>query len=166
MEMPDQTDVKVRRVGGILHKVIPLVDGAGKVIHYAVRPLMVEFKIRDVLQIVVGASLLAVPVAFTEEVWNLGSRLPVQNVAGLAALSLGFVGLFVYFNFYRDFLKKYPFEYVKRVLSIYLISLLVVSVILALVQQFPLDQPMLAVKRAMIVAFPASMSAAVSDMLK
>ena len=150
----------------MLHRVIPLLDNAGKVVHYAVKPLMVEFKARDVLQVVVGASLLAVPVAFTEEVWNLGGRLPTGNVAGLAALSLGFVGLFVYFNFYRGFLRQYVQEYVKRVLLIYLLSLLVVSLILYLVQQLPLDEPVLAVKRAIIVAFPASMSAAVSDMLK
>ncbi len=163
---PNRTEIRVKRLGETLHKVIPLLDSAGEIVQYAVKPLMVELKLRDLVQIVVGASILAVPVAFTEEVWNLGERLPNRNIGGLMLLSIVFVGLFVYFNFYRGFLRRYAFEFVKRVAAIYLLSLLCVGAILYLVQQLPLADPGVALKRAIIVAFPASMSAAVSDMLK
>jgi len=59
------------------------------------------------------------------------------------------------------------FEYYKRVAAIYLFSLLVVSLILTIIQKCPWGTDnLLALKRIFIVAFPASMSAAVSDALK
>lgn len=157
----------VRRVGGYLHRVVPIVDGAGKVLNYALSPLMVEFRPRDMMQIVVGASILAVPVAFTEETWNLGAQLPLANVLGLSALSFLFIALFVYFNFYRFTFKGNVMQYCKRVLAIYMFSLFVVALLLTLIQKCPwgIDN-LLALKRILIVAFPASMSAAVSDTLK
>ena len=157
----------VERVGGYLHKVVPIVDGAGKILNYALNPLMVEFRPRDLMQIIVGASILAVPVAMTEETWNLGRDLPLTNVLLLSALSLCFIALFVYFNFYRFNFKGHVWEYIKRVLAIYLFSLLVVGVLLTIIQKCPwATNRLLAIKRVLIVAFPASMSAAVSDTLK
>ncbi len=167
MDTKNKTKFTIKRVGGYLHKVVPVFDSAGKAIHYAVTPIMVEFRPRDLLQIIVGASVLAVPVAFTEETWRLGEKLPLYNVLGLTSLSLLFIGLFVYFNFYRDMLRQHIWEYVKRVVSIYVFSLLIVGILLTLIQQCPwgLDN-LLAIKRILIVAFPASMSAAISDALK
>ena len=79
----NEQESTIRRIGGYLHRVVPVVDGAGKVLNYALSPLMVEFRPRDMMQIIVGASVLAVPVAFTEETWNLGAQLPLANVLGL-----------------------------------------------------------------------------------
>jgi len=128
---------------------------------------MVEFRPRDLMQIIVGASILAVPVAFTEETWNLGAQLPLANVLALSVLSLLFIAFFVYFNFYRFVFKGHILEYCKRVVAIYVFSLLVVGVLLTIIQKCPWGtNNLLAVKRMLIVAFPASMSAAVSDTLK
>lgn len=157
----------IQRVGGYLHRVVPIADGTGNVINHALKPLMVEFRPRDLMQVIVGASILAVPVAFTEETWRLGQTLPLRNVLILSAVSLLFISLFVYFNFYRFAFKGHVLEYVKRVLSIYLFSLMVVGALLTVIQQAPwASNSLLAIKRVLIVAFPASMSAAVSDALK
>jgi uncharacterized membrane protein len=119
------------------------------------------------MQVIVGASILAVPVAFTEETWTLGSQLPLRNVVGLSAVSMLFIALFVYFNFYRFNFKGHVFEYCKRVVAIYLVSLIVVGLILTIIRKCPWGSDnLLAIKRILIVAFPASMSAAVSDTLK
>lgn len=157
----------VKRIGGYLHKVVPVMDGAGKVLSYAVTPLMWELRPRDLMQIIVGATILAVPVAFTEETWDLGERLPAANVVVLAFVSIVFIALFVYYNFYRNAMRGHIAEYVKRVAAIYLLSLVVVGGLLTVIQKCPwgADTP-LALKRIVIVALPASMSAAVSDMLK
>lgn len=157
----------VKRIGGYLHRIAPVLDNTGKIIDYVTTPLMVELRRRDLMQIVVGATILAVPVAFTSEVWELGETLPLINVLGLGAVSLGFMAGFVYYNFYRRLLKDYVWDFVKRVLTIYLFSLLVVGLLLTLIgkAQWGVDD-LTAVKRIIIVAFPASMSAAVSDMLK
>ncbi|AKJ63323.1 DUF2391 family protein [Kiritimatiella glycovorans] len=157
----------VRRIGGYLHRVVPVAGGAGKAAQYVLLPLMVEFRPRDLMQVIVGASILAVPVAFTEETWRLGETLPAGNVIALSTISLLFIGLFVYFNFYRYVFREHVVEYVKRVAAIYLLSLFVVGVLLSLIGKCPWGtDAVLALKRILIVAFPASMSAAVSDTLK
>ena len=158
---------RVERVGGYLHRVIPILDNAGRVIDHALKPLMVEFRPRDLMQVIVGAAILAVPVAFTEETWRLGETLPFRNVLILSALSILFIALFVYFNFYRFAFRGHALEYVKRVLAIYFFSLIVVGALLTVIQKAPWSaDSLLAVKRTLIVAFPASMSAAISDALK
>jgi uncharacterized membrane protein len=158
---------RVERIGGYLHRVVPIVDAAGKVLNYALKPLMVEFRPRDLMQVIVGAALLAVPVALTEETWRLGETLPFRNVLVLSGLSVLFIALFVYFNFYRFAFRGHVAQYAKRVVSIYVFSLLVVGVLLTVIDKAPwVAAPLLAAKRTLIVAFPASMSAAVSDALK
>jgi uncharacterized membrane protein len=166
-EKQDKPQSRIRRIGGYLHRVVPVVDGTGKILNYALSPLMVEFRPRDLMQVVVGAALLAVPVAFTEETWKLGEQLPMTNVLALSGVSVLFISLFVYFNFYRYAFKGHVVEYIKRVVSIYVFSLLVVGLLLTIIQKCPWETDwMLALKRMLIVAFPASMSAAVSDTLR
>ena len=118
----------VQRIGALLHKVYPIKDSAGKVIQHIAKPLKVELRRRDITQILVGASLLAIPVGFTEEVWRLGSELPSLNVAFLGLISIVFIGLYVYFTFYRDLFQQYRFEYIKRVIAIYILTLVIVAI--------------------------------------
>ena len=167
MEKQRKTKQTIKRIGGYLHKLSPVLDSTGKVVNYVTTPLMVELKPRDIMQIIVGASILAIPVGFTEETWNLGERLPLNNVLALGIISLVFIALFVYFNFYRFQLKGFVFEYVKRVVAIYALSLIVVGILLTLIEKCPWGvDNIVALKRMIIVAFPCSMSAAISDTLK
>lgn len=167
MKRDDTTKITTRRVGGYLHRVIPILDEAGNVISHALKPFMVEFHPRDVMQVIVGASILAVPVAFTEETWKLGQELPLLNVITLSSISFCFISLFVYFNLYRHNLKDHLFEYIKRVFFTYVLSLMVVGLLLTIIERCPwTTDPVIAIKRILIVAFPASMSAALSDVLK
>lgn len=146
---------------------VPITDASGKLLHYVTKPLMVELKPRDIMQIIIGSTILALPVAYTEEAWNLGSELPMTNIMLLSLISLIFVALFVYFNFYRFNIKGNSFNYVKRVVATYLISILVVAVLLTVIQRCPWETDFaLAIKRIIIVAFPASMSATISDVIK
>lgn len=165
----DTHEVTVRRLGkgGYLHRIIPIVDSSGKIIQSVVKPLMVEFRFRDLMQVIVGSSILAIPAAYTEETWSLGADLPLLNVILLGLVSILFMASFVFFNFYREFFRGYVFEFLKRVFGIYFMSLLVVGILLTILQKCPWGvDNVLAVKRIIIVAFPASMSAAVTDALK
>ena len=128
---------------------------------------MVEFHPKDVLQVVIRASILAVPVGLTEETWNLGKTLPLKNVVGLLLLSLLFISMFVYHNYYKNRLKDHLGEFIKRVCSTYFISFIVVALLLTLIQRTPWNTDwIIAFKRIVIVTFPASMSAAVADVIK
>ena len=128
---------------------------------------MVELRPRDIMQMIVGATILAIPLGFTEETWKLGEQLALTNVLYLTALSILFISLFVYYNFYRFHLKGRVFEYVKRVIATYFVSLIVVGVLLTIIDKCPWQTDyMLAIKRIIIVSFPASMSATIADVLK
>lgn len=157
----------IKRIGGYLHKVVPIVDGTGKVIHTAISPFMVELKPRDIMQIIIGATVLAIPVGLTEETWLLAEQLKMRNVLWLGILSIFFISLFVYFNFYRYNLKGYVAQYIKRVIAIYGLSLLTVGLLLTIIEKCPWGvNSLLAIKRIIITALPASMAAAISDTMK
>jgi uncharacterized membrane protein len=163
------TDVKIQRLGrnGYLHRVIPIFDKSGAIVQRVVKPLMVEFRLRDALQTVVGASILAIPAAYTEEAWNLGRDLPIANISAIALLSIVFIAMFVYFNFYKSYIAQYRVQFIVRVTSTYVVSIVVVAILLTIIEQCPwgIDN-VLALKRIVVVAFPASMSATVTDALK
>lgn len=56
-----ETTATIKRIvrGQHLHRVTPILDASGRVIDLGVKPLMVELRVRDVIQVVVGASILA-----------------------------------------------------------------------------------------------------------
>ena len=158
---------EIIRIGAHLSELVTVLDSAGNTLHKVVRPLMIEFYLRDVIQVIVGATILAIPIAFTEEVWRLGAELPNRNIVYLFIMSVVFICLFVYHNFYREHLKTHWTEFIKRVISIYIISMLIVGIILFIINQAPLGlEWTITLKRMVIIAFPASMSAAVADMIK
>jgi uncharacterized membrane protein len=162
-----KTKKELIRLDGKLREVLTVRNHEGKILHKIISPIMVEFKLKDVLQIMIGAAILAVPVGFTEETWVLGEILPLKNILGFLILSLVFIATFVYYNYYRDKMKKHKWEFIKRVLLTYSLSFFVVGVVLYLIKKAPWSiNSTLAFKRTVIVTFPASMSAAVADMIK
>ncbi len=162
-----KTERKIIKVAGRLREIVTVRDARGRIVHSMMRPVMLKFYPRDVMQVLVGASILAIPVAFTEETWNLGASLPLANILGLLALSVIFISSFVYYNYYRGEMRKNWTEFSKRVFTTYLFSFLVVAIILTLIERAPWQTDiMIAFSRAIIVSFPASMSAAVADIIK
>ncbi len=122
---------------------------------------------RDVLQVIVGASILAIPVGYTEETWHLGETLPLPNVLGFLIISILFIAAFTYYNYYRHSFRKHQNEFYKRVVVTYIFSFIIVAIILTLIQKAPWQMDyLLAFKRVIIVSFPASMSAAIADIVK
>ena len=161
------TKRKFVRVDGRLRELVTVYDKTGKLVQKIMNPVMLEFYPRDIVQVLIGATLLAVPVAFTEETWRLGETLPNISFFGLFILSMTFISIFVYYNYYRNKFKEHWNEFVKRVMSTYIFSFLVVGLILFLIQKAPFQTDLLlALKRIVIVTFPASMSAAIADIVK
>lgn len=167
--MPKNTKTKreVIRLRGRLREIVTVSDEKGNILHKIMNPLMVEFYPRDVLQVMVGAAILAIPVGFTEETWNLGETLPLINVIGILMMSVLFIASFVYYNYYRNRMREHWREFIKRVFSTYLLSSLVVAVVLSLIQRAPWHTDIItAFKRVVLVTFPSSMSAVVADIIK
>lgn len=163
----DITETSIRRINGYLHRIIPIADKSGKIISYTLKPIMLEFKVRDIFQVGVGAALLAIPVSLSEEAWTLADTLPNTNIALIAVLSVVLISIFVYYNFYKVTLKGYVFDFIRRVIGTYLISIIIVAMILTLIEKCPWGEDnILAIRRIIIVAFPAAMSGTLTDTLK
>jgi len=157
----------IERIDGELHSVKTLFDEAGNAIERSTIPLMLEFQLKDFCQVLVGAAVLSIPAAYTEEVWALGEKLPLPNMIGVIVASLTFVGMFGYFIFYKDHFRGYQWELAKRVVFVYLITFVVSAMILWLLQKLPMmSDPLTALNRTVLVAFPGCFSGTVVDSLK
>ena len=118
----------------------------------------------DIAQIVIGASFLAVPVSFSEEAWAASINLPLPNLVLVFFLSIAFLALYSYQSLFQASVKKRKFEFVFRICLAYLLTCLVVAVVLLSLDKLPLlSEPIIAPKRIVLIAMPASMGAIVVD---
>ena len=157
---------RVERIGGQLHEIHDVTNAAGELLTQLVTPLKVEIRWQDVAQLVVGALAMGVPVAFSEEVWNLGETLPPGRIALIAFVSIVVLAFFVYTLFYRGNVKEHAGKFAARVAIAYSVTLVVCLGILMLIDKGPLDDLALALKRAIIIALPASFAATAVDYMK
>ena len=130
-------------------------------------PYMKNIRRSDIAEQIIGASVLAFPVAVTEEVWNLSEQIPIINVILIAVVSCVFLAVFSYFIHSKSDVKSSQRIEIDRVFVTYGTTLLVCSVILLMVGKFPLfTETTITLKRVVLVAFPACFSATVVDSLK
>ena len=127
----------------------------------------VRLERRDVAEIVVGSCVLGFPMAATEEIWELGETLPAMSMLPVVASSVFFLGAFVYFLHYEGRVRGGRAQFVGRVLLTYGVTLVCCAMVLALIDKLPiLSEPIIALKRVLLVAFPASFAATVVDSLR
>jgi len=123
-----------------------------------------RFARRDVAEIVVGACVMAFPVATTGEVWDLGEQLSLLRVLLFAVASVFFLGMMVFLLHHRKDVPADPRTFFLRVLSTYGLTLVIAALLLYGVDKLPqFAAPLVAVKRTILVAFPASFAATVVD---
>lgn len=120
--------------------------------------------LEDIIQVVVGSSALSVPVAFSEESWNLSQTLPIENIIFLVVLSLAFINLYSIQGIFQGNIKYRFSHFIARTIFDYLITVLVVFTVLLALNRMPiLSEPLIALKRIIILAFPASMGGVIVD---
>lgn len=122
-----------------------------------------SFNLEDVIQIVVGSSLLVAPVAFSEEAWQLSLSLPLRNIFFLLILSITFIGMYVYQGIFSANVENRIRVFILRIFIDYFITLLVVFVILLALDKIPFEYPVIAFKRIIIIGFPASLVGVILD---
>jgi len=126
--------------------------------------MQLSFNMEDISQIVVGSAALAIPVSFSEEAWNIGASLPVTNLLTVFFLSVAFLSFFAYQSIFQANIKYRVAVFIARIFFAYTIALLVVALILFSLDKFPLfSEPLLAIKRLIVVGMPASMGAIIVD---
>ncbi|WP_137224910.1 MULTISPECIES: DUF2391 family protein [Shewanella] len=128
------------------------------------KPEQTTFNAEDIGQIAVGAFAMSVPIAFSEEAWRLSASLPTVNLVLVVLLSLAFITLFAYQSVFQANIVKRKQAFLLRVIAAYILTLLVVGVVLLALNKLPLwDDPILALKRIILIAMPASMGAIIVD---
>jgi uncharacterized membrane protein len=118
----------------------------------------------DIIQVIIGSSALTVPVAFSEESWRLSETLPLLNVLILFVLSLIFIALYSIQGIFQGKVKHRIYHFILRIIIVYAITLFVVFIILIALNRMPLfDEPLIALKRIILLSFPASMGGVIVD---
>ncbi|CAM3759876.1 hypothetical protein VA7868_03146 [Vibrio aerogenes CECT 7868] len=126
--------------------------------------MKISFNMEDAGQIFVGAFALAVPVAFSEEAWQLGKVLPLPNLLMLLGLSILFLGIYTYQSvFQRDIAGRLTM-FIARIVIAYLMTALVVALVLICLDKFPIwTETATSLHRVIVISMPASMGAIVVD---
>lgn len=118
----------------------------------------------DIIQIAIGAFALAVPISFTEEAWKMSVTLPFYNLLLVFVLSVTFLGIYAYYSVFQKQVSKRYDIFILRIFIAYFISALVVALVLLALNKLPIiDEPIIAFKRLILIAMPASMGAIVVD---
>ncbi len=118
----------------------------------------------DIIQIAIGAFALAVPISFTEEAWKMSITLPFFNLLLVFVLSVTFLGIYAYYSVFQEQVSKRYDIFLLRIFIAYFISALVVALVLLALNKLPIiDEPIIALKRLILITMPASMGAIVVD---
>ncbi|MFW8633205.1 DUF2391 family protein [Vibrio natriegens] len=123
-----------------------------------------HFNLEDASQVLVGAFALAVPISFSEEAWRLGESLPMANLLMLFSLSVIFLSFFAYQSVFQSRIRHRVSIFIFRVIIAYTIAAVVVALVLLCLDKLPLlTEPLVAIKRIIVITMPASMGAIVVD---
>lgn len=123
-----------------------------------------HFNLEDASQVLVGAFALAVPISFSEEAWRMGESLPMTNLLMLLSLSVIFLSFFAYQSVFQSRIRHRVSIFIFRVLIAYTIAAVVVALVLLCLDKLPiLTDPLVALKRIIVITMPASMGAIVVD---
>jgi uncharacterized membrane protein len=137
------------------------------ILDHSTKPkVKLSFNLEDASQVAIGAFALAVPISFSEEAWKLAETLPAANFIVLFSLSVVFLSFFAYESVFQGNIKYRVPVFVLRITIAYLIAGIVVALVLMSLNKFPLlSDPILAIKRMVVITMPASMGAIIVDSL-
>lgn len=123
-----------------------------------------RFRRQDIVEIALGACIMGFPVAVTEEVWNLGTELTLTHSLLFTLASLFVLTVLIYVLHEHDDTRDSRKAFVRRVVATYCITLVIAALLLFGVDRLPLFLDLaVALKRTILVAFPASFAATVVD---
>jgi uncharacterized membrane protein len=126
--------------------------------------MKLRIQTEDIIQIAIGAFALAVPISFSEEAWKMSVTLPFYNLLLVFLLSVTFLGIYAYYSLFQKQVSKRYNIFILRIFIAYFISAMVVAFVLLALNKLPvIDEPIIALKRLILITMPASMGAIVVD---
>lgn len=125
-----------------------------------------ELRSTDIAEIAVGGLIMAMPMAVTEELWDLSEELDIVRIVVIAAFSVAFIALVIWSLIYKDVDPEDRQDFLRRVFAAYGIALFISAAMLLAIDRLPLfDDPILALKRTVLVAVPVSFGGTTADSL-
>ena len=122
-----------------------------------------KLNLEDISQIIIGAAVMAVPIAFSEELWKFGETLPLINILILLCLSLVIQFFYTKFSIFQTQQKSFT-VILARVSVNYLLTFITVGIILFALNRLSLSSSFLiGLNRVVILSFPASLGAVIVD---
>ena len=123
-----------------------------------------QFNLNDMVQICIGACIMGFPAAATGEIWDLGEQLPLTRVLLFSVASFIFLAVLIYILHGHNKVPSSRRDFVLRVIATYGLTLLIcASMLFGLGQLDLFNEPLVGLKRTIIVAFPASFAATAVD---
>jgi len=117
----------------------------------------------DISQIIIGAAVMAVPIAFSEELWKFGETLPLINIVLLLGISLFIQFFYTQFSIFQG-KEKRIIIISSRVILNYLLTFTTVAIILFALNRLSFTSNYLVgLYRIIILSFPASLGAVIVD---
>ncbi len=127
-------------------------------------PAEPRFHWRDLAEVGAGACILAFPVAATEEVWSLGAELSLGRVLMFAVVSFLSLATVIYVIHRHEGHPLSHKTFILRVVGTYAATFAISALLLLGLDRLDLFQePLVALKRTILIAFPASFAATFVD---
>ena len=119
---------------------------------------------RDIAEIAIGGMIMAMPMAVTEEIWVLSDELGIGRILLVATASIVFIALFIWSLIYHEAPPADRRHFRRRVAAAYLVALLISATMLLAIDRLPLlSDPVLALKRTILVALPVAFGGTALD---
>ena len=127
-------------------------------------PARPRIRWNDLAEVALGACIIGFPVAASEAVWSLSLELSIGRVLTWAVVTVLILSAVVY-SIHRDDRSTLSHTfYLSRVAMTYSLTMLISAMLLLGVDRLDLfHDPIIALKRTIIVAFPASLAATLVD---
>ncbi|MFD0963779.1 DUF2391 family protein [Pseudofulvibacter geojedonensis] len=125
---------------------------------------MKYFNKEDFAQIIIGSTVVSLPIAFTKEFWDLSFSLPIYNIVLMVVISLIFIMIYTAFIVFES-PKVITFRIIiKRTILNYIITIIMASIVLITINKLSLFiDTLTSIKRILILSFPASIGSVMFD---
>ena len=127
-----------------------------------------KFAFKDIAQQIVGATILSVPFAVTEEVWNLARNLDATHIVALVFITIMFDILLFYYTKFQKIEDKRILMLPVRIASLIVVTYVTSAVVLSVfgVIGGQIQDPIWAMKLVVMVGLFANIGAGTADLIK
>lgn len=165
----DQVKESVVHKGKKYHLLREVFSAEGKLLSRVVEPLSIRVRVQDIFEIIFGAFFIALPFGFTDEVARIGGEMSGSRVLFILIVNVFILSGYIYYTGYqRISVQNLHPHFFLRLFFTYSLAFLVSILVLTIISQAQWSgaASIVALKRALVLALPASFGAVTADTWK